>query len=52
MEFPGRTADFAEMSGEVFGSLDDLIAEFGQGVALWRASGFGKGPDAIMVGES
>ncbi len=27
--------------------LGDFVAEFGQGVALWRASGFGKGPDAV-----
>ena len=27
--------------------LGDYVAEFGQGVALWRASGFGKGPDAV-----
>ncbi len=27
--------------------VGDFIAEFGQGLALWRASGFGKGPDAI-----
>ena len=27
--------------------VGDFIAEFGQGVALWRASGFGKGPDAV-----
>ena len=27
--------------------VGDFVAEFGQGVALWRASGFGKGPDAI-----
>ncbi|WP_412062058.1 ComEA family DNA-binding protein [Rubrivirga sp. IMCC45206] len=26
--------------------LGDYSAQFGQGVALWRASGFGKGPDA------
>src|SRR5690606_24113132 len=24
----------------------DFVAEFGQGLVLWRASGFGKGPDA------
>ena len=28
--------------------LGDYVAEFGQGVALWRASGFGKGPDAVQ----
>ena len=27
--------------------VGDFVAEFGQGVALWRASGFGKGPDAV-----
>ncbi|MEM0962078.1 MAG: helix-hairpin-helix domain-containing protein, partial [Bacteroidota bacterium] len=27
--------------------LGDYVAEFGQGLALWRASGFGKGPDAV-----
>lgn len=27
--------------------VGDFIAEFGQGLALWRASGFGKGPDAV-----
>ena len=27
--------------------LGDFVAEFGQGVALWRAAGFGKGPDAV-----
>ncbi len=27
--------------------LGDFSAQFGQGVALWRASGFGKGPDAV-----
>lgn len=27
--------------------VGDFSAEFGQGVALWRASGFGKGPDAV-----
>ena len=27
--------------------VGDYTAEFGQGVALWRASGFGKGPDAV-----
>lgn len=27
--------------------VGDFIAEFGQGIALWRASGFGKGPDAV-----
>ena len=27
--------------------VGDYSAQFGQGVALWRASGFGKGPDAI-----
>ncbi|MEM6289465.1 MAG: helix-hairpin-helix domain-containing protein [Bacteroidota bacterium] len=27
--------------------VGDYSAEFGQGVALWRASGFGKGPDAV-----
>ena len=27
--------------------IGDFVAEFGQGVALWRASGFGKGPDAV-----
>ncbi len=27
--------------------LGDFSAEFGQGIALWRASGFGKGPDAV-----
>lgn len=27
--------------------VGDYVAEFGQGVALWRASGFGKGPDAV-----
>ncbi|MEO0557271.1 MAG: helix-hairpin-helix domain-containing protein [Bacteroidota bacterium] len=27
--------------------LGDFAAEYGQGVALWRASGFGKGPDAV-----
>ena len=26
--------------------LGDFSAQFGQGLALWRASGFGKGPDA------
>lgn len=26
--------------------IGDYSAQFGQGVALWRASGFGKGPDA------
>ena len=26
--------------------LGDFVAEYGQGLALWRASGFGKGPDA------
>ena len=28
--------------------VGDYAAEFGQGVALWRASGFGKGPDAVQ----
>ena len=28
--------------------VGDYVAEFGQGVALWRASGFGKGPDAVQ----
>ncbi len=28
--------------------VGDYVAEFGQGVALWRASGFGKGPDATQ----
>jgi competence ComEA-like helix-hairpin-helix protein len=28
--------------------VGDFVAEFGQGVALWRASGFGKGPDAVQ----
>ena len=27
--------------------LGDYSAQFGQGLALWRASGFGKGPDAV-----
>ena len=27
--------------------VGDYVAQFGQGVALWRASGFGKGPDAV-----
>ena len=27
--------------------VGDFAAEFGQGLALWRASGFGKGPDAV-----
>lgn len=27
--------------------IGDYVAEYGQGVALWRASGFGKGPDAV-----
>ena len=27
--------------------VGDFAAEFGQGIALWRASGFGKGPDAV-----
>ena len=27
--------------------VGDFVAEFGQGVALWRAAGFGKGPDAV-----
>ena len=27
--------------------LGDYTAQFGQGLALWRASGFGKGPDAV-----
>ena len=27
--------------------VGDFVAEFGQGVVLWRASGFGKGPDAV-----
>lgn len=27
--------------------VGDFAAEFGQGLALWRSSGFGKGPDAI-----
>ena len=27
--------------------LGDFSAQFGQGLALWRASGFGKGPDAV-----
>jgi hypothetical protein len=26
--------------------VGDFVAEFGQGLVLWRASGFGKGPDA------
>ena len=26
--------------------VGDFVAEYGQGLALWRASGFGKGPDA------
>ncbi len=28
--------------------VGDYVAEFGQGVALWRASGFGKGPAAVQ----
>ena len=28
--------------------VGDFSAEFGQGVALWRASGFGKGPEAVQ----
>ncbi|MEL6616154.1 MAG: helix-hairpin-helix domain-containing protein, partial [Bacteroidota bacterium] len=27
--------------------VGDFVAEYGQGVALWRAAGFGKGPDAV-----
>ena len=27
--------------------LGDYSAQYGQGLALWRASGFGKGPDAV-----
>ena len=27
--------------------VGDFSAQFGQGLALWRASGFGKGPDAV-----
>lgn len=27
--------------------VGDFVAEYGQGVALWRSSGFGKGPDAV-----
>ena len=27
--------------------VGDYSAQFGQGLALWRASGFGKGPDAV-----
>ncbi len=27
--------------------LGDFVAEFGQGVALWRAAGFGKGREAV-----
>ncbi|MDX1532533.1 MAG: helix-hairpin-helix domain-containing protein, partial [Rhodothermales bacterium] len=27
--------------------LGDFVAEFGQGLALWRASGFGKGREAV-----
>ncbi len=27
--------------------LGDFSAQYGQGLALWRASGFGKGPDAV-----
>ncbi|MEM1054026.1 MAG: helix-hairpin-helix domain-containing protein [Bacteroidota bacterium] len=27
--------------------LGDFVAEYGQGLALWRAAGFGKGPDAV-----
>ncbi len=27
--------------------IGDFVAEYGQGVALWRAAGFGKGPDAV-----
>ena len=27
--------------------VGDFVAEFGQGLALWRAAGFGKGPDAV-----
>lgn len=26
--------------------VGDFVAEFGQGLALWRSAGFGKGPDA------
>ena len=27
--------------------VGDFVAEYGQGLALWRAAGFGKGPDAV-----
>ncbi|HLT46797.1 MAG TPA: helix-hairpin-helix domain-containing protein, partial [Rubricoccaceae bacterium] len=27
--------------------VGDFVAEYGQGLVLWRASGFGKGPDAV-----
>ena len=44
-----QSAHFAVLDA---GRIDALVvgdysAEFGQGVALWRASGFGKGPDAV-----
>ena len=28
--------------------VGDFVAEYGQGLVLWRASGFGKGPDAVQ----
>ncbi|OZC02274.1 ComEA family DNA-binding protein [Rubricoccus marinus] len=27
--------------------IGDFVAEYGQGLTLWRAAGFGKGPDAV-----
>lgn len=48
--------DYASAHAGVFelGRLDALVvgdfaAEYGQGLVLWRASGFGKGPDAARA---
>src|SRR5690606_31818465 len=48
---PGYDFASAHVGLTGVGRLDALVvgdyaAEFGQGLVLWRASGFGKGPDA------
>jgi hypothetical protein len=50
---PGYDYASAHLGVSDLGRVDalvvgDFVAEYGQGLVLWRASGFGKGPDAVQ----